>query len=75
MVPQTALELRVPKELPTPVTQNACDVLPFKAQGSLSWEWEQPSHNYLPWQQGGTWMHTEGKYQDIPVPAAPYAIP
>lgn len=33
------------------------------------------SSKLLCWQQGGTWMHTEGKYQDTPVPAAPYAFP
>lgn len=36
-----------PKSPHTPVTQTACDVLSHQAQRSLSWEWEQPSHNQL----------------------------
>lgn len=45
MLPQIPFKVRAPREPHTPVTQTACNVLSHKAQGSLSWGWEQPSHN------------------------------
>lgn len=46
VLPQIAFELRGPKEPPHACDTN-CDVLSLKAQGSWSWEGEQPSHNHF----------------------------
>lgn len=76
-----AFELRAPKELPYACVTNClwCSFLqsPGEFVLGMAAALTQPllhSSKLPSWQQAGTWVHTEGKYQDTPVPAAPYVF-
>lgn len=87
MLPTDCFPSESPQRAPQlPVTQTAWDLLSPEPRGvcpgnGSSLHTTPPAQQQAPlrWEpglaMGETRMHTEGKNQDTPVPAAPYAVP